>query len=67
MRCGVDRATHGVIGHYNGAVGVLYWHDNEFAAYVEARRIRLEGGEARVERYESVDYEEIHGMIFGEE
>lgn len=43
MRTCLSKATHAVVGFEgadaNYASGVLYWHDNEFDAWVEAKRI----------------------------
>lgn len=55
MRCCYGKATHAVVGvglpHADGAkagVGVLCWHDNELAAYREAKQINNKGGDCRV-------------------
>jgi hypothetical protein len=67
MRCSIVEATYGVIGHHNGDSGVLYWHDNEFAAYAEARRIRLEGGDVRVEKYDNINFKTVQDALWGKE
>lgn len=48
-------ATHAVIGveciagqRYPLSTGILYWHDNEFEAWAESRRVNEAGGSSRV-------------------
>lgn len=63
-RCSIKEATHGVLGEHQGARGILFWHDNEFAAHAEARQIRAAGGTAKVVPYSEQTCREATTFVF---
>lgn len=48
MQVSPAEATHALLGHYKGAVGVVEWHNDELGAWREAKRINSDGGRVRV-------------------
>ncbi len=49
MRVNEDKATHAIIGYHPLAgAGILFWHDEEFAAWRDCRDLKKDGGFCRV-------------------